>query len=1513
MSKWVDKNNGWEFDTDRIYKKSEGNQILRYVDDLKEFSSEKSYYYKIKTRNLANLPSFTPTLQEFNVEIRSNLFDEFSEEYNYWDIVIPEDSGLNDSSFPARVEIRLNLDPLNRDTADFDETFVVDFTSETGTFDLPVMISEIESELNRFKNNFFTPAYYKIRWGLNAELDPKSFTIGNVTDNSFEIITPHINYVESSTSTDRIERFRRGGFSYAKIFGSTEGGDSTKGLSIKTNWNDEFRIGFLAKSDKSSSFTENKEGFLFFNSSPNITSETNNYINFDSTALFDSEFGIENIEIHELDWVMNGISWINDDPDLTTLNSRGLSNRNDYCNGWAYKKDTNSFIWYNLKSNNNSYYPMGDFPKNENENYNKINYISKYINLEKFNLSFQYTKAEGNITSSNSGIKLYLCNSRPPVKNNIDVFDRFLENSILLEEINDNGSFNFNYVGLSGNKYLVFVGDVPDTNNEDNLIVVSNIKIQGEYLEENNKLFEMDISNNEISIDLENALYSTIVGTGKIKVNDDGLAEFDNIEPSEIISKIGNSYFNSGIWENGIWNSGYRDDKTIREMYDIIYSVKINSDKVWRVGISGPQSSINANNFSQQRSKFDRLEIGDKISLSNIIGIDINENRKTLKGLYNIVNISNNSIEIEIETSFPLRRIERDSNNHRILLTRNIWLSGGFLNGYFKGIWNYGLFRGYPINTKMEDSHWVEGIYNGGHFKGEEILFGDFSDTFYSNDRVGITFPENHNLAKGDIISINKDDKSKNPQYDGEHRIIEIPSNDTVILDLEWGQNIEDESGKYSTGFGSSLIQRMDFDSINTSRITSNNTLESPVVFNYNSWIDVNYYTDSAVNIGKPQTVLNKNSRRYYSENNLYGYPTNDVLESNSTFRDSFSLDSRIYSLGTKYKEFDDYIGDSSSFSDFFGSEGEDLELFLEKGWTFSIADVPEQNIEPSILFDRTESLGGFDAIDGEELNIKASGNGAILDIDRPTVDVPNRTLGSIPKSRYTAIEFDLVKFEGENDEFIPFFNTNISGNSVSLVNSPEPVIHFDNINKVNRLELVQLENGLEEEIVELRSATYLPVFENINHIKTKKKRKIEYFFNKRHLSMNIRGNGNRGENESDVVVDNLRLYEVNMIPFFKYFNDVNINKSVQIPLTGVSRYIDFNEDISIMVRNLDFDINEIELNKTDINFEDSGIDIGIVERNFEVSPVGLIELEVNQLNFDIIITADDEVQWTVDPMFAWIDVESDGTPIPNGEGGSGDAVINVTLEPNTGGQPRIGTIEIEGNGETIFKGFRQPVRELEVVGTARFSNPDTLEIENDNASINVLILTNIDTVEWTLTSSGGFVNKLESPSDNGDSISGTGNSSVTVTLDSNNSTEDRSDVLFLSYENGEKTKELKQLGTEPVNEDPDINAIQLQYFAGSTDPCIRNSPSSQVRYIDTLVFETASSMYLDSSGGTLAPNGWYAIPSGNTPPLWRYFNSNVGENGTFVQNKGCPFDGGTGGGGGGPITVEDLGTGELL
>jgi hypothetical protein len=76
----------------------------------------------------------------------------------------------------------------------------------------------------------------------------------------------------------------------------------------------------------------------------------------------------------------------------------------------------------------------------------------------------------------------------------------------------------------------------------------------------------------------------------------------------------------------------------------------------------------------------------------------------------------------------------------------------------------------------------------------------------------------------------------------------------------------------------------------------------------------------------------------------------------------------------------------------------------------------------------------------------------------------------------------------------------------------------------------------------------YLPVYENIDHLKTKNKSKVEYFFNKRDLLLKLTGMGKYGESKSSIIIDNIKFYELDMIPFFQYLNYNNVNNSIQIP-----------------------------------------------------------------------------------------------------------------------------------------------------------------------------------------------------------------------------------------------------------------------------------------------------------------------------------------------------------------------------
>jgi hypothetical protein len=343
-------------------------------------------------------------------------------------------------------------------------------------------------------------------------------------------------------------------------------------------------------------------------------------------------------------------------------------------------------------------------------------------------------------------------------------------------------------------------------------------------------------------------------------------------------------------------------------------------------------------------------------------------------------------------------------------------------------------------------------------------------------------------------------------------------------------------------------------------------------VFIYDSWMDVNYDMESSVNIGKPQSKIDNRISSYsYSENNLYGYPTYDILSSDVGFRDSFSNNVRKYRLGSKYKIYQDYIGDAGNFDEFFditgwatktkeyptnsspftqlknlGDELESSQNFQDQGWI--INKYPDAL--SAISAERTEdALSDDDVIAGKEIKISSVGKGGVLNIT-PAYEVANRDNSTIEKMRYTIVKFDLIK------SLIPDFIFEDSSTNYADDSKYQPLIHLNNLNYVTR-RIYTPEVGYSDRIL---NATYLPIYKNINHVETSNNTKMEYFYNKRNLYMNFKGNGLDGQNVSEFIIDNLKLYEVDMIPFFQYFQIDNINRGLSIPYQGIAPNIDYYE-----------------------------------------------------------------------------------------------------------------------------------------------------------------------------------------------------------------------------------------------------------------------------------------------------------------------------------------------------------------
>ena len=187
-----------------------------------------------------------------------------------------------------------------------------------------------------------------------------------------------------------------------------------------------------------------------------------------------------------------------------------------------------------------------------------------------------------------------------------------------------------------------------------------------------------------------------------------------SLPPLELTSNgvsinYGNGAFVSGVWENGIWNNGYRNDTTLVmcEFYPTSSYIKYAKNN-HRIHLRF------VNTIDPNISKY---KVGDYVSVGNIVAMDINNNRRLIKDKLRVLANNKSDIVLEFNLNYPILQVIRDSDLHLVYLSKNIWLSGGFLNGYFKGIWNYGLFKGFPMITYMEDTQWIDGNFDGGHFK----------------------------------------------------------------------------------------------------------------------------------------------------------------------------------------------------------------------------------------------------------------------------------------------------------------------------------------------------------------------------------------------------------------------------------------------------------------------------------------------------------------------------------------------------------------------------------------------------------------------------------------------------------------------------------------------------------------------------------------------------------------------------------------------------------------------------
>jgi hypothetical protein len=343
---------------------------------------------------------------------------------------------------------------------------------------------------------------------------------------------------------------------------------------------------------------------------------------------------------------------------------------------------------------------------------------------------------------------------------------------------------------------------------------------------------------------------------------------------------FGNGLFRQGVWENGVWNGGFRlnsfdlgyfEGDDLLKGRDIIFAVRSNSKgTLWSIKIQL------IDNLNEYRLK---LNIGSKISVSNLAAYDNNKRRIIISSVLEVesYSFSENSLTVSYKSLFPISYIEKDSPNHLIYLTTNIWSNGAFLNGVFRGVWNNGLFRGRPFLTKMVDSHFIDGVFEGGHFKSVEQAEGL---TIYGRHNTGLI--QNFRF---------KDLNNSSPN-------IRLESN-----------NISDIRNTYQSWID---VVYSTYSIVNLKRDTTQLSVKeiNPVMIGAQI-ADQDYFSQFPTILQAPSKRL---TSTVYNQPNLRGLPTVDVLSSTCEMRDFLSNDKKIYRLGTKRNVFSNLMPDDGNF-----------------------------------------------------------------------------------------------------------------------------------------------------------------------------------------------------------------------------------------------------------------------------------------------------------------------------------------------------------------------------------------------------------------------------------------------------------------------------------------------------------------------------------------------------------------------------------------------------------------------
>ncbi len=536
-------------------------------------------------------------------------------------------------------------------------------------------------------------------------------------------------------------------------------------------------------------------------------------------------------------------------------------------------------------------------------------------------------------------------------------------------------------------------------------------------------ILSIEVVKTSISYDYEynNATFSGIsLDIEEINIPDVGIIGGGDSNGDQISISFGNGIFKSGkfssIWENGVWNQGLRFDKEMVYFTNLklfggtrkplgfggvvsnsgsndqaffnntvgnqnyTESVVSYSKNVWIITLQMSQGTITSEStngtFETNQGSLlpsSKFTIGDRVAVGNLSMIDSNLQRKLIRDAFTVVAIDDieRTVSLQLTLNFPIFAIKRDSDNHMIYVTKNIWLNGAFLNGFYRGVWNNGLFKGGIFITKMVDSQWIDGTFDGGWFRG----------------------------LTSSIISANSSD----PQQ-----------------------------------INSGLIQNFLF--------YGNDSKSQPYIHKWRSWIDVNFYDDSTVTIGRNTITYDSGeifshlgvtfSLGEYSQTNYFSYPTYDVLSSTTIIRNNYNNNLINLSLGQKWLEYVDYIGKIGEFENYYNTRVQTgYENLINDGFTW-LGRVPGPD-EPIFYSQFGSNQIGFSATGSLPIVLNTSYSDIVFpDIESNVSESYNPLDGSYTaffSGTYTfKVYLDHTSISTVNQIYVKFEKYDSNSNSIS-------------------------------------------------------------------------------------------------------------------------------------------------------------------------------------------------------------------------------------------------------------------------------------------------------------------------------------------------------------------------------------------------------------------------------------------------------------------------------------------------